>query len=811
MFVWEAKMSEIKLAIRKLSREPGMVIAAVIALGFGLGINTAVFTLVNAVLIRGLPFPDSGRIVYMVTERPDRNQSRSGLSLAEFREYREQTKVFDTLAAHWDGEFNVSDPQQPPERYRGGRITANAFSITSVRPMLGREFTASDEQPGAPRVVMLGHRVWQNRYGSDPDIVGKAVRIEGEQATVVGVMPPGFRFPVGHDLWMPLRTNADLEKRGNRWLGVFGRVEQGKAMADARAEAAVIGERIRAAWPKEQEGVVFSPRTFNEQFNGGNIQAVFLLMLGAVAFVVLIVCANVTNLLLARSLSRTREMALRMAMGASRWLIVRQLLVESLVLGALGGLAGLTVAWAGVRAFSAAVADVGKPYWIDFSFDPVVFVWLAGLCIGSAILFGLAPALRLSRVDLNGSLKEGERGSGGSRRARWFTGAMVTAQLALALVLLVGSGLMVTSAMRASDIGAGLDTGRWLSGRLNLPQVSYEKPESRVRLLEQALERVRAIPGVEAAAVASGLPLFGASGWRFEIEGQTPVDDEKWPAVDGVTISDGYFETVGKKILRGREVAGLDGTPGRQVVVVNDAFAQRYFPNQDPVGRRIRLQLDDRPWLTIAGIAPNIRTDPRRNDRPEPAVYLPYRQSPGRFWTIFVRADPSALDSVAVTLRKEIQVLDPDLPVANVKAFRETLRESNWALRVFSTIFSIFAGFALLLAAVGLYAVISYFVNQRTREIGIRMAMGAGTGAILGWALRHGLVPLGVGLALGMAGGAGVGRLLESTRLLLGTTSFDPVTLLGVALLLGGTSLLALWIPARRASRVDPLVALRHE
>ncbi|MEZ5402312.1 MAG: ABC transporter permease [Bryobacteraceae bacterium] len=803
--------ADIRLAVRKLLREPGLTLTVMAALGLGLGINTAVFTLVYSVLVRDLPFQDAGRILYLTTDRTGASARGFGLSLPEFRDYRQQSKVFESLAATRDSDFNLSDPQQPPERYRGAYVTANALAVTSVRPVLGRAIAAEDEQPNAPRVAVLGHRVWQTRYGSDPDILGRAIRLNGEMATVVGVMPAGFRFPVRHDIWVAMQPTAEAESRTARNLGVFGLIGRNESIDSARAEAQVITSRLVKDWPKETEGVRMMVRTFNEQFNGGNIRAVFLMMLGAVGFVVLIVCANVTNLLLARSLARNREMALRMAIGASAARVIRQLLVESLALAVTGGLLGLGVAWAGVRAFSAAVADVGKPYWIEFNLEPVVFAWLALLCASSAVAFGMAPALRLSRINLNDSLKEGERGSGGSTRTRWFAGSMVTAQMALALVLLVGAGLMVTSFLRANNVTGGLDADRWVSGTLNLAESSYEKPAERVRFLEQALERVRTIPGVEQASISTRLPTFGASGWRFEIEGQPIQDDTKWPAVDGITVSDGYFETIGRPMLRGRGIEPLDGSPGRRVIFVNDTFARKFFPNQDALGQRIRLQLDDRPWLTIAGIAPDIRTD--RGDQPaqQPAAYLPYRQSPGRYWLLFLRGRPETLSTIAPALRKEIQAIDRDLPVADAKTYLDQLRDANWAFRVFSTIFATFAGFALLLAAVGLYAVISYSVNQRIREIGIRMALGAGAGAIVAWTIRRGSVPLIAGLALGSAGGFAVGKLLASTRLLLGTASTDPATLGGVAAVLAGASLLALWIPARRASRVDPLAALRQE
>jgi predicted permease len=609
---------------------------------------------------------------------------------------------------------------------------------------------------------------------------------------------------------MPLTLDAKIEKREDRSFEVLGKLAPEKTLAGARAEMDILAKRLEKAYPKENKGVAASVVTYNDQYNGDQIRIVFLSLLGAVAFVLLIVCANVTNLLLARSIRRTREISIRTAMGASRFRVVRQLLLESVMLGLFGGVIALGVSYYGVRGFDLATADTGKPYWIDFRMDPVVFAYLAAVCIGSGIVFGIVPAMRISRVNINETLKEGERNQGGAKHSRWLAASLVVGQLSLAMVLLTGAGLMIRSFIAMYGMSSAFDADRIQSMRVNLVEAKYPKPADRERFFDQLLPRLQSIPGVEAVSVASHLPQLGSNGWRIEIEGEQPVEDDKRKAYNGVVIGPAYFRVIGRTVLRGRAFEEADGTPGRQSAIVNQQFARTVWPNGEALGKRFRLRRPNTedPWLTIVGIAPDIKQNDQRRSDIEPVIYQPYRQMGNSSIGIIARV-PRGIAAAADTFRREVRAVDPDLPLGDVRTLDREYERARWPFRVFGTLFSLFATFALILAAVGLYAVISYSVSQKTREIGLRMALGASSGNILQWVMMGGLRQLAIGLAIGAAGAFGVTRVLEG--LLVRVKATDPSTFLMVAAVLLFAGVLACYIPARRAMRVHPMEALRYE
>jgi predicted permease len=800
---------DVKFGIRMLLREPGFTAIMVVALALGIGVNTTVFTLVNAVLFRGLPVDQPDRVMYLSTNNHPKNQTDVRVSYLDFRDWREQSKSFQQLAAFSGTAVVITDDASAPERYSGTLLTANAFSIIGQKPMLGRDFMPGEDRVGAPAVCILGHGVWENRYGRNPDILGKSIRINDVPTTIVGVMPKGMKFPVNSDLWTPLVPGADFEKRDWRDLQVFGRLTGSATLAQARSEIESIAIRLAKAYPKTNEGITGMVIPYNDEFNGGQIRTVFLVLLGAVGFVLLIACANVANMLLARSLARAREISIRTALGASRWRVIRQLLIESVLVGFLGGAAGLAIAVWGVRMFDLAVANVGKPYWIVFKMDFTVFAYLAAICLFTGILFGLAPALQLSKVDLNSTLKEGGRGNSGGARSRYLTGFLVVSEVALSLVLLVGAGLMIRSFIKLYNITEGMRAERFLTLRLSLPDRKYPNAEARKQFHDRLAPRLAAIPGVQSAAIVSHLPINGAAVWKLEIEGEPPVEESKRPDLAAVVVDAPYFETVQLGMVRGRGFTETDGLPGKETVVVNQRFAAKYFPNQDPLGKRVRIYWQgDRPWLTVVGVSQDMRQQRPNLPEIEPVAYVPFPARPLSNDALLIRS-AVAPTSLTSAVRKEIQAIDGELPVFAVMTLAANFDQQRWQFRVFGSLFAIFAVIALLLSSVGLYAVMAYSVTRRTQEIGLRLAMGASTQNILLLVLKQGLRQLAIGIAIGLLAAFGVARVMKT--LLVQVSPNDPLTFGAISAVLLAVGIFACWLPARRAMKVDPMVALRYE
>jgi predicted permease len=811
-------LQDLRFAVRLLVKERWFSAVAIVALALGIGLNATVFTLVNAVLLRGLPFKDS-QDLYMLSWQPKRG-GRSNVSYLEFKEWREQTKAFTGLGAWTGGNMTISDDRGMPEQARGCYLTANSFAVVGQQPLLGRDFRPEDERRGTDRAVIIGYSIWRNRYGGDPQVLGKPTRVNGEPAVIVGVMPEGMMFPQNNEIWAVFIPTPQQESRTWRGLSVFGRVGPGISRRAASTELDTIGGRIRTEYPKDYEELTGTTiETFNERFNGGPIRAVFLAMMGAVVFVLLIACANVANLLLSRSASRAREVAVRLALGATRWRVVRQLLIESVLLGGIGGLLGLGIAIFGVRAFDAAVTDSGKPYWIHFTIDYTVIGFLAAVCVLTGLLFGLAPALHVSRTNVHGVLKEGGRGNTGGGRVRWLTSTMVVVEVALTLVLLVGAGLMVRSFLNLYRVDVGMRMDRLLAMQLQLAGEKYQKPEARRAFYDRLQPRLATIPGAEHVALTTSVPPFGVGRRPVELDGRPVPKIDDAPSVGVATISPGFFDVAGISVSRGRGFTDADGAPGAENVVINDRMASEHFKGEDPIGKRIRFmqsppaagQPAPAPpvWRTVIGIVPTIRhTQLADGDSPSMA-YLPLRQDPPGFTSVMVRSAVSP-EALMTAVRKEVFAIDPDQPVFALRTLEQMMRNQLWPNVVFGTLFMVFAFIGLLLSAVGLYAVMAYAVTQRTQEIGVRMALGAQGNQITWMVLKRGLLQLALGLTLGLAGGYFAGRALPS-RILVQTTATDPWTFVAITLLLSVVAITACLVPARRAMRVDPLVALRAE
>jgi len=803
---------DVRFGIRALAGNPGFTAVAITALALGIGANATVFSLANAILFKNLPFADSEHVLYLTALSVKDHWMTDEISRPDYDDLRSQLKSFTGLGAAWREQVNLSDDANVPDRYIAAHLTASGFPVLGQQPMIGRNFTAGDEKPGAEPVAILTYALWDKRYGRDPSIVGRRIRLNSIPTTVIGVMTPGLSIPQETELWVPFIPSGK-ERRQDRNVTVFGKLAPGVSQQAAQAELSLAGQRFAAQYPDSNRDVRFGLHGFNEVALRGPVRAVFLVLLGAVGFVLLIACANVANLLLARAVGRAREISIRVALGAGRWRVVRQLLIESLLLAAAGGLIGLAFAQWGIRAFDAAVTPTGKPQWINFAMDYRVFAYLAAITVATAVLFGMAPALRLARMDVGTALKDGGRGSGGGIRGRYLSGILVVVEMTLAVVLLTGAGLMMRSFLRAYQRPAGINTANILTMRVDLPNAKYGKPGDQIQFQRRVSERLRTLPGVETATVAT--TPFGSGNARmpYELEGH-PADPQHRPMGNFLPAGGGYFETLQLAARRGRVLESADYLAGANVAVVNETMAHRVWPDQDAVGKRFRTFTPNTAgtgntagdWTTVVGVIPDVLQNPQEAG-PDPTAIVPFRQAPRQWITVMARTRVNAA-SLGNAFRREIQALDQDLPVHDVITLDDQLALGRWPLRVFGTMFAIFAVIALLLATVGLYAVVAYGVNQRTQEIGLRTALGAPAGSILRLVFRGGMRQAGIGLVLGLSAAFGVTRVLSA--LLLGVSPTDPLTFGSVAAVLIVAAGLGCAIPARRALRVDPAIALRH-
>jgi putative ABC transport system permease protein len=810
-------LQDVRFALRLLIKDRWFTAVAAVALALGIGVNSTVFTLVNAVLIRGLPFDNPDRIISI--GMTDARGRQMGVSRLDFIDWRDSARSFAGLTLLQGAPMNVSEEGRAAEQFQGTYASVNMFQLIGQRPLIGRDFRPEEDHPGAEGVVIISDGMWKTRYGSDVSVVGRTIKVNDTFCTVIGVMPPDMKFPFNNDVWLPftqLPAQVRESKRAVRSLQALGQLAPGVTLAQARAEIEGISGRLARDFPDTNKDVRPTVMTYNQRITGGQIRLIFLSLMGAVAFVLLIACANVSNLLLARSTQRTREIAVRVSLGASRWRIVRQLLVESVLLALVSGVLGLGLSILGVRLFDSVTTEIGKPYWMKFTIDGVVLAFLAAICLGTGIVFGLAPALHVSKTDVHEVLKEagGRSGTGGSRARRW-TGALIVIELALTLVLLAGAGFMMRSFLALYQMNIGTDTSHLLAMRMFLPLGKYARPESRTALYQRIEERLRGISAIQAAAITSNPPMFGGFLRQLSVDGRAAPPGERSPEVTMVSVSAGYFDTLGVRIVRGRAFVETDGTPGHESALVNQRFVAMHFSGEDPLGRRITL-IDGVPsaqpsapaTATIVGIVPTIRQRNFQDPDPDPVVYLPYRADPQRFVMLIVRTagEPA---SVTPLVREQMRAIEPDLPLFGIMTVEQLLALQRWSFRVFGSMFAIFAIIALVLSAVGLYAVTAYSVTQRTAEIGVRMALGAQPRQVLWLVLRRALVHLAIGLPVGIAGAFGVGRLLQT--LLVQTSARDPLTIAAIAVVMIVVSLNACFWPARRATRLDPVTALRYE
>ena len=813
-------VQDVRFAVRLLAKDRRFTLAAVVALSLGIAANTTVFTFINTALFKDLPFHDPQQLVALSTR--DARGRDLAVSYPDFKDWQRETRAYQSMAATAISPFNVSERDLPPERLRGTYASANTFDMLGVKPILGRGFIADDERPGAAGVIVIAHDVWIRRYGGSPTVIGRSVRVNDVPSVVIGVMPDGFRFPITAQAWQPLAMMPGIttSKRDARTIGVTARLRPEVTIDQARSELSSVADQLARAHPETNRGIVAVAAPPLERMRTF-VTPMLLTMMGAVVFVLLIGCANVAMLMLARAASRAREIAIRSSLGATRWRIVRQLAIESVLLAALAGLVGLVLSIWGVAYFGTAFAtrEIGgpdqsaMPYWVDLTMDHTVFTFVAALCLGSSILFGLAPALHVSGTNVNDVLKENARTAVAGTRVRRWTTALMIGELALALTLLSGAGLLVRSFLIHYTAPTVIDTRHLTIARTSLPPQKYTTAEARKAFVGQLDERLAARQATAIAAAAGDVPLvplFAASR-TLVVDGRP---DRTPPSVSHVYVGERYFEALGLHVRQGRAFAPGDGDTGREAAIVSERFAATFFPNENPLGRRIRLSSANAqdpvlPWMTIVGIAPTIPEAAVRQPDP-PLVYLPLRgePAPGRSVSAIVRSDAS-LGAVATWLREDLRALDPDLPWYYIQTMDVAVAQTRDSVRMMGALFGLLAVIGVVLSSVGLYALTAHGVQQRAQEIGVRMALGARSHQVIWVFLRQTLVQLLAGLAIGLAGALSAGQLLQG--FLVRTAPRDPLTLTCICALLALVALMAAFFPARRAARVDPVVALRYE
>ncbi|HEX8144503.1 MAG TPA: ABC transporter permease [Pyrinomonadaceae bacterium] len=798
---------DVRYGFRMLTKKPGFTIAAVLALAIGIGANTAIFSVVNAVLLRPLPYKEADRLTLVWLKGPEAaGGDRVPLSVADFLDWRAQNQVFEKVAAFGTNLFNYTGGEMP-EQVRGASVTADFFDILGTPAALGRTFLPEEDRPDASPVVVVSHSFWQKRLASDPHVAGRAITLNDKVYTIIGVMPAGFDFPQQESqLWTAFQLQPP-KRRGPYFLQGVARLKQGVTLEQARAAMNLVGDPTQG--PKPVAGDRFNVLPLSE-FIVGDVRPALFVLLGAVALVLLIATANVANLLLARASAREKEISIRAALGASRARIIRQLLTESLLLAGLGGLLGLLLAYWGIDLLLA-LSPANIPRLHAVRIDAQVLLWTTLISLVSGIIFGLAPALQSARWNLNEALKEGGRSMTESFGKRRLRSAFVIAEIALTLMLLSSAGLLIKSFLRLQRVDPGVNAERVLTMQIPLPRSRYEKDSARAAFYQQLLERVKAVPGVQAAAVSSSLPpdLISVSD-NFSLEDQAATPADQLPAGDLLMVSPDYFRALGIPLVRGRYFNETDTADAPPVVIVNETLARQFFPGQDPVGKRFRQggAEQDQPFMQIVGVVGDVKYE-GLEAKVQPAFYEPFLQSPWSDMYLAVQSSTTDPLTLVPAIRQEVAALDKDVPVAAINTMDQLLFKSVAQPRFRTLLVAIFSAMALLLAAIGIYGVISYSVAKRTHEIGIRMALGAQRRDVLKMIVGQGMVLTLIGVLIGVAAALLVTRFMSG--LLYGVTATDPLTFIAVSLMLALVALLATVIPAHRATKVDPMEALRYE
>jgi len=814
---WEDEMiQDLRYGVRMLLKNPGFTLMAVLTLSLGIGANTAIFSVMNATLLRPLPYQNPDQLLMVWGTNPGGFgwRGKTGFSAPSFLDYQEQNQVFERMATFNGVGFTLTEVGHP-ENIAGGLVTPEFFEVLAVQPILGRAFLPEEMQAGRDHVAVLNYNFWQRRFGSDPQIIGQTIRLDATPYTVIGVLPQGFDFSIpdyfkSRDLWVPALLPRDNAERGHKYLSVIARLKSGVMLRQAEQEMGAITARLAQAYPGQMTGFGVKLVPLHEQIVG-DLRLVLLLLFGAVGFVLLIACANVANLQLARASTRQKEISIRAALGASRLRLLRQLLTESVLLAVIGGALGLLLAAWGIRLLT----GLGRvPSGTVVTLDSAVLAYSLLLSLITGILFGLAPALQSTPQRLSESLKEGGRNSAASSSGLRLRRLLTVSEVALSLILLVGAGLLIRSFVGLLRVNPGFETKNILTAHFELPKYAYPEASKQAAFYTQVMERIKALPGVTAVGATDELPpTMGRHSNTFSIEGHPPIDQANQSlAVQSRLVTAEYFQVMGIPLIGGRVFSDTDDEAATPVALINQTFARRFFPNENPIGQHLRFGSAN-PWSTIVGVVGDVRGF-GLDKQPNSEIYLPSQQHnflpyhPLSHMHLVVRAgsDPNGL---AAAVLGAVRELDKDLPPPSARTMETVLAASIAERRSNMLLLGVFAMIALILAGVGVYGVISYAVAQRTQEIGIRMALGARPLDIITLVMRNGMSLVFIGIALGIVGAWALTRWMAS--LLFEVSATDPLTFAVIALLLALVALLACWIPAWRATQVDPMVALRHE
>jgi putative ABC transport system permease protein len=798
---------DIRLGFRTALTHKGVTGLAVVCLAVGIGLNTMMFSVTDGVLIEPLPYRQPDRIVLLHLTQKTNGVRRSNLSWLDLQDWRERARSFAAIAASQYRNFTVSDGGDA-ERYSGAAVSHELFGLLGVSPQLGRDLTTEDDRQGAEPVVLLSDDLWKRRYNSDRLIIGRAIQVNSRPHTVIGVMPPRFRFPENQYLWLPLAEFAVSQQRAARGLMTFARLKDGVTIEQARTEADAVAANLAGAFPDSNQDWGAYLRPIREWAIGDDVQRIILTMMGSVTMVLLIACFNVANLMLARASTRAREMSIRTALGAGRGQILRQLLTESVIIGLLSVPLGVVCARAGLKLMDMSIPPDDIPYFIHWSLDIRSLVYAIVVAAFTGIVFGLAPALQASKPDLQEGLKDGGRGATAGGRA-WIRSVLVVAEVSLSLVLLIGASLFTRSFLKLQQANGGFESASLMTLRYYMPNELYATPESKTHRTEDVWRRVEALPGVQGAFASNLVPLAGGGDSRNIIIDGRPSEKGKEPGVEFIGVTPHMLKTLGLTLRRGRELTDTESFAKTPYAVVNDAMAKKFWPNEDPLGRRFRTTNEAEGWFTIVGVVPDYRHGELDNTDPiEPCAYVSFAQSAFANTGLTVRAagDPASL---AGPLREAIRASDPKMALFDVWTMSELRARGYWQYFLFGWMFSLFGGIALMLAAIGVYGVLSYSVAQRTQEIGVRVALGASRMNILKLVVVQGVKLAVIGVVIGVVGSFFVTPVIQSE--LVSVSAKDPASFIGVSVFLTAVAFVASYVPARRATAVDPLVALRAE
>ncbi len=808
-------LADLRFGFRMLIKTPLLSLIAILTIGLGVGLTTHTFSSVYGTILRGLPVPGEDRLMYIDANRLALGISSMDVSLHDFLDLREQLTSFEDVAAFYQGTANLAGEGTQPERYAGAFVSANALSHLGVLPILGRTFLPGEDAVDAPPVIILGHHVWMNRFAGNANVLGTTIPVNGRLTEIVGVMPEGFRFPFREDVWIPHHLDSSVPRGDAPRISVFGKLREGTTPEVARAELSTIATRLAETYPETNQDLGMGMQPYEERFMPREIRGVMWIMLASTFGVLLIACANVANLLLARASMRSKEVAIRTAMGASRFRVIRQLMMESVVLAFLGGLLGVGLSGLGVYIFNLAIADIFRPYWLDVRMDLPVLVFSLVTTAVATVAAGMFPAVRASGVKIGDVLKDGTRGSSSLRLGR-FSSMLVVSEIAVSCGLLIAAGFMIKSVVNVGNVELGFETENVMTGRVALFETEYPDAESQDLFFQSLKERLDAEPGVAAAALTSNLPGLGSGQYYMAVEGEPYATDRDYPIGHMTVVTENLFAALGVEFTLGRDFTALEtAIGGDHVVIVNESFVERHMGGGDALGRRVRLGIStsERPWKTIIGVVPDLHVGGGvggiGNDKISPEhVYFPKGSREVGSFSLVVRTQGEA-PAIAGRMREIIRDLDRNLPLYRLQPLGEAIEQATWAFALFGSLFTIFGAAALFLAAVGLYGVMAFSVSQRRQEMGVRMALGAERGSIMALVLRKGAVQLGLGIALGIVMGAGMGQPLRFV--LYGVETGDPAVYGSVVLTLTLAGLVACILPARTATRTDPVVAMRSD